>query len=97
MKAVLFTVAALLLASPAFATLGDNGMTTYTGRTRAPETLVFGNQLVIDQAVGATLDLTKQMLTGTYRPTQNEAATEKKEVCRCKGRLHAIRSVSPSM
>ena len=80
MRAVLFTVAAVLLVSPAFATLGDNGMTTYNGRTREPDTLVFGNQLLIDSAVTATLDLSQQVLTGTYQPVPNEPPTEKQEV-----------------
>lgn len=55
-------------------------MTTYTGRKREPNTLVFGNQMVVDQGVNAMLDLTKQMLTGTWKPTANDPATEKKEV-----------------
>lgn len=80
MKAALFALAALLLAGPAFATLGDNGMTTYNGRTREKDVLVFGNQLVIDQAFGATMDLTQQLLTGTYKPHKNDPPTEKKEV-----------------
>lgn len=80
MKAALFTVAALLLVNSAFATLGDNGMTTYDGRKREGDTLVFGNQLVVDQAFGATMDLTQQMLTGTWKPARNDPPTEKKEV-----------------
>lgn len=80
MKAALFALAALLLAGPALASLGDNGMTTYNGRTRDEDVLVFGNQLVIDQAFGATMDLTQQMLTGTYKPSKNDPPTDKKEV-----------------
>lgn len=55
-------------------------MTTYTGRKREPNTLVFGNQMVVDQGVNAMLELTKQMLTGTWKPVANDPATEKKGV-----------------
>jgi len=55
-------------------------MTTYTGRKREPNTLVFGNQMVVDQGVNAMLELTKQMLTGTWKPVPNDPATQKKEV-----------------
>jgi hypothetical protein len=55
-------------------------MTTYTGRKREANTLVFGNQMVVDQGVNAMLELTKQMLTGTWKAVPNDPATEKKEV-----------------
>lgn len=82
MRAVLCTVALLALAGQAFGILplGDNGMTTYTGRKREPNTLVFGNQMVVDQGMQAVFDLTKQVLTGTWKATPNDPATEKKEV-----------------
>ena len=82
MRASLFAVALLALAGSALASLplGDNGMTTYTGRKREANTLVFGNQMVVDQGVNAMLELTKQMLTGTWKATANDPATEKKEV-----------------
>lgn len=81
MKAALFTVAACLLVGSAFATLGDNGMTTYNGRSRQNNTLVFGNQLIIDQAANAMFDFTQKFLTGTVKIYQNDPPTEKKEVC----------------
>ncbi|KAF6259716.1 hypothetical protein COO60DRAFT_1511685 [Scenedesmus sp. NREL 46B-D3] len=90
MKAAVFAVAACLLVGTAFATLGDNGMTTYTGRTRQSDTLVFGNQLVIDNAMAATFDLTEQMLTGTYTAHRNDPATEKKVV-----ELECTNSIAP--
>lgn len=80
MKALLFAAAALLLVGPALATLGDNGMTTYTGRKRANNTLIFGNELVINQAVDYAAKLAAQGLTGTWQPFKNDAAVEKKEV-----------------
>ena len=54
MRAVLCTVALLALAGQAFGILplGDNGMTTYTGRKREPNTLVFGNQNWTTRAEG---------------------------------------------
>lgn len=90
MKAAVFAVAACLLVGSAFATLGDNGMTTYTGRKRAENSLVFGNQLVIDNAMAATFDLTEQMLTGTYTAHKNDPATEKKVV-----ELECTNSIAP--
>lgn len=82
MKAVLSAAVLLALAGPVFSILplGDNGMTTYTGRKREPNTLVFGNQMVVDQGVNAMLELTKQMLSHTWKPTPNDPATEKTEV-----------------
>jgi hypothetical protein len=80
MKAAVFAVAACLLVGSAFATLGDNGMTTYNGRTRQNDTLVFGNQLIIDNAMAATFDIAEQMLTGTYQAYKNDPATEKEVV-----------------
>lgn len=80
MRALLLAVALLALAGPVFGSLGDNGMATYTGRKREPNTLVFGNQMVIDQGVNAMLELTKAMFTGTMKATPNDPATEKKEV-----------------
>jgi hypothetical protein len=82
MRACLVAVALLALASTALASLplGDNKMTTYTGRKREANTLVFGNQMVVDQGVNAMLELTKQMLTGTLKAVPNDPATEKKEV-----------------
>ena len=80
MRALLFAVALLALAGPALGSLGDNGMTTYTGRKREPNTLVFGNQMVVDQGVNAMLEMTKQSLTGTWHAQPNEPATEKVEV-----------------
>lgn len=35
---------------PVEATFGDNGLTTFTGRAREPNTLVFGNDMVTEQA-----------------------------------------------
>lgn len=82
MKAALLAVALLALAGSVLASLplGDNGMTTYTGRKREPNTMVFGNQMVVDQGVNAMLELTKQMLTGTWQAVPNDPPTEKKEV-----------------
>jgi hypothetical protein len=80
MKAAVFAVAACLLVGSAFATLGDNGMTTYNGRTRQNDTLVFGNQLIIDNAMAATFNIAEQMLTGTYTAHKNDPATEKEVV-----------------
>lgn len=79
--AILSVAAVLLLALPAaMATLGDNGMTTYTGRVRAPNTLVFGNQLIVDRATDATLDMMQKLLTGTWKPTRNDPPTPKRKV-----------------
>lgn len=88
MRAALVAVALLALTASALASLplGDNGMTTYTGRKREPNTMVFGNQMVVDQGVNAMLELTKQVLTGTVKAVPNDPATEKTEVsfcCRC--------------
>lgn len=82
MRSALFAVALLALTASALASLplGDNGMTTYTGRKREANTLVFGNQMVVDQGMNAVMELTKQMLTGTWKPTRNDPATEKKDV-----------------
>ncbi|KAF8065440.1 F-box protein [Scenedesmus sp. PABB004] len=91
MKGALCALAALLLAGPALATLGDNGMTTYNGRTYQPNTLTFGNQLVVDNAMKATLDLTEAMLTGTYKAVPNDPGTEKKVVD-----LECLNSVAPA-
>lgn len=82
-RGALLAVALLALsASSALASLplGDNGMTTYTGRKREPNTLVFGNQMVVDQGMNAVIELTKQMLTGTVKPVPNDPATKKEEV-----------------
>ena len=77
----LFCLAALLaLAGSAFATMGDNGMTTYTGRKREPNTVVFGNQLVIDLMATSTVGFAADLLKGTFKPVPNAPATEKKEV-----------------
>lgn len=35
---------------PVEATFGDNGLTTFTGRAREPDTLVFGTEMVTEQA-----------------------------------------------
>jgi hypothetical protein len=79
--AILVAAAGLLLAMPAaLASLGDNGMTTYTGRTMQPNTLVFGNGLILERATGATLDMMQKLLTGTWRPTRNDPPTEKRKV-----------------
>jgi hypothetical protein len=82
MRLALAGLACALLVAGAAATLGDNGMTTYDGRTRANNTLVFGNQLVIDNAVRAGLEFTQAVLTGTYKPERNDPPTEKKKVRR---------------
>jgi hypothetical protein len=77
----LFCLAALLaLAGPAWATLGDNGMTTYNGRKREENTVVFGNQLVVDLMATTTVRFAADLLKGTFKPTPNAPATEKKEV-----------------
>jgi hypothetical protein len=81
MRASLVAVALLALAvSPALATLGDNGMTTYTGRKREANTLVFGNEYLVNQAMAATMEFTRDVLKGTWKPTRNQPATEKQEV-----------------
>eukprot|EP00775_Hariotina_reticulata_P003867 gene3867-4122_t len=89
--AILGVAAVLLLALPAaMATLGDNGMTTYTGRVRAPNTLVFGNQLIVDRATEATLDMMQKVLTGTWKPTRNDPPTPKRKID-----LSCLNSVAP--
>lgn len=65
-------------------------MTTYTGRKREPNTLVFGNQMVVDQGVNAMLELTKQFLKGTVKAVPNDPATPKTEVT-----LECLNSVAP--
>lgn len=80
MRSLLFLAALLALAAPAFASLGDNGMETYSGRKRAPNTVVFGNQMVIDLAVQSSVGFAAELLKGTFKPTPNQPATEKKEV-----------------
>jgi hypothetical protein len=80
MRLALCLAVLLALTGSALATLGDNGLTTYDGRKRAPNTLVFGNQMVIDQAVESTLRFTGDVLKGTWKPVPNDAATEKQEV-----------------
>lgn len=82
MRSALIAVALLALTASALASLplGDNGMTTYTGRKREANTLVFGNQMVVDQGMNAVMELTKQMLTGTWKPTRNDPATPKTDV-----------------
>jgi hypothetical protein len=82
MRAALVAVALLALTASTLASLplGDNGMTTYTGRKREPNTLVFGNQMVVDQGVNAMLELTKQFLKGTVKAVPNDPATPKTEV-----------------
>jgi len=83
MRALLALAALLALLGPALmakATLGDNGLTTYTGRKREPNTMVFGNDMVSEQAWEGTLSLTKDFLKGTWKPLKNDPPTEKKEV-----------------
>ena len=77
---MLHVLVLLALCAPALATLGDNGLTTYTGRKRAPHTLVFGNDMVTEQALQATLSLAKDLLKGAWRPMRNDPPTEKTEV-----------------
>lgn len=95
MRSLLFLAALLALAAPAFASLGDNGMETYSGRKRAPNTVVFGNQLVIDLAVQSSVGFAAELLKGTFKPTPNQPATEKKEVSRVWIKLY--HSVSPRL
>lgn len=70
----------LALLGPALAGMGDNGLTTYTGRKREPNTLVFGNDMVTEQALQATLNIMKDVMKGSWKPTRNDPATEKTEV-----------------
>lgn len=70
----------LALTGPALASKGDNGMTTYDGRKRAPNTVVFGNQLIMDLTWESTLGFLADLAKGTYKPVANAPATEKKEV-----------------
>jgi len=73
----------LALLGPALAGMagmGDNGLTTYTGRKREPNTLVFGNDMVSEQALQATLNIMKDVMKGSWKPTRNDPATEKAEV-----------------
>lgn len=93
MRALLALAALLALLGPALiveATLGDNGLTTYTGRTREPNTLVFGNEMVSEQAWEGTLSLTKDILKGTWKPLKNDPPTEKKEVSSAECRVAAL-------
>jgi hypothetical protein len=63
MQALLALAALLALLGPGLlvgATFGDNGLTTYTGRKREPNTLVFGNDMVTEQAL--------QVSTATMQP-----------------------------
>ena len=83
MRAVLVLVAALSLLGLASAGLGDNGLTTYTGRTREPNTLVFGQDMVSEQALQATLSYAKDVFKGVWRPAKNDPATPKQEVSAC--------------
>jgi len=55
-------------------------MTTYTGRKREPNTVVFGNQQVIDLAATASINFAADVLKGTFKPVPNAPATEPKEV-----------------
>ena len=80
MRAVLALLALALLAGPAVATFGDNGLTTYTGRKRENNTLVFGNDMVIQQAVQAHLSFFKDIMKGTFSPSRNDPAIAKHEV-----------------
>lgn len=70
----------LALTGSALASKGDNGMTTYDGRKRAPNTVVFGNQLIMDLAWESTLGFVADLAKGTFKPVPNAPATEKKEV-----------------
>lgn len=90
MRSLLFLAALLALAAPALASLGDNGMETYSGRKRAPNTVVFGNQMVIDLAVQSSVGFAAELLKGTFKPTPNQPATEKKEIT-----LECLNSVAP--
>jgi hypothetical protein len=81
MKARLLCLAALLaLTVPAFATLGDNGMKTYDGRSRQPNTVVFGNQQIVDLAASSSLGFVAELAKGTFKPVPNQPATEPTEV-----------------
>jgi hypothetical protein len=81
MRVTLLALAVLLmLLGPAAATFGDNGLTTYTGRKRSPNTMVFGNDMVTEQALQATLNFAKDVLKGTWRPSKNDPPTPKQEV-----------------
>lgn len=70
----------LALTGPAFASKGDNGMTTYDGRKRAPNTVVFGNQLVVDLTWESALGFVADLAKGTFKPVPNAPHTEKNEV-----------------
>jgi hypothetical protein len=80
MRALLLLAALLVLLGAADATYGDNGLTTYTGRKREPNTLVFGNDMVSQQATQATLSMAKDLLKGNWRPVRNDPPTPKREV-----------------
>lgn len=82
MRALLLLAALLALLGAAHATYGDNGLTTYTGRKREPNTLVFGNDMVSQQATQATLSMAKDLLKGNWRPVRNDPPTEKRKVGR---------------
>jgi hypothetical protein len=83
MRAIMLALAVLLvLLGPAAATFGDNGLGTYTGRKRSPNTMVFGNDMVTEQALQATLNFAKDVLKGNWRPVKNDPPTPKREVRR---------------
>ena len=83
MRAIMLALAVLLvLLGPAAATFGDNGLGTYTGRKRSPNTMVFGNDMVTEQALQATLNFAKDVLKGNWRPVKNDPPTPKQEVRR---------------
>lgn len=57
-------------------------METYNGRKREPNTVVFGNQLVVDLAASASLGFAAELMKETFKPVPNAPATEPKEVSR---------------
>lgn len=57
-------------------------METYNGRKREPNTVVFGNQLVVDLAASSTLGFAAELMKGTFKPVPNAPATEPTEVGR---------------
>lgn len=77
---MLCLAALLALTVPAFATLGDNGMKTYNGRSRAPNTVVFGNQQIVDLAASASIGFAADLAKGTFKPTPNQPATKPEPV-----------------
>jgi hypothetical protein len=80
MRDILSLAALLALFGSCLAIMGDNGLVTYTGRSREPNTLVFGNDMVLEQAMQATMTFAKDILKGTWRPMKNDPSTEKREV-----------------